>query len=201
MAARPIRPPQSRPPDHPASCSAHAAAPVRPDGMRPIDAPIDTARTHGARILLAAAQAAGWLPPGDSAIVSVTAAIAGGPGSACASRNRAASALGVLSRNRRLEQPGGVSGPARRVVAAAAWCCASFPRFTDTRSELTLVNLGRKCLVPPPHPPEFRRRAVGLARVGCGVLRVRWAAWCPLCWGVVSGGAGVEAPLAAVSGG
>lgn len=39
--------------------------------MRPIDAPIDTARTHGARILLAAAQAAGWLPPGDSAIVSV----------------------------------------------------------------------------------------------------------------------------------
>jgi transposase len=40
------------------------------------------------------------------------------------------------------------------------------PRSTDTRSELTLINLGRKCLVPPPHPPEFRRRAVELARTG-----------------------------------
>ncbi|TDC60735.1 hypothetical protein E1200_29985 [Actinomadura sp. GC306] len=31
---------------------------------------------------------------------------------------------------------------------------------------MTLINLGRKCLVPPPHPPEFRRRAVELARTG-----------------------------------
>lgn len=29
-----------------------------------------------------------------------------------------------------------------------------------------MINLGRKCLVPPPHPPEFRRRAVELARTG-----------------------------------
>ncbi|MWK37152.1 transposase [Actinomadura sp. J1-007] len=35
-------------------------------------------------------------------------------------------------------------------------------------SKSTLISLGRKCPVPPPHPPEFRRRAVELARTGDG---------------------------------
>lgn len=42
----------------------------------------------------------------------------------------------------------------------------SFPRRTDTSSESTVRRLGRKRPVPVPHSPEFRERAVALARLG-----------------------------------
>ncbi|WP_160161133.1 transposase [Actinomadura sp. K4S16] len=42
----------------------------------------------------------------------------------------------------------------------------SFLRFHGHLIWLTLINQGRKCPVPPPHPPEFRCRAVELARTG-----------------------------------
>ena len=39
----------------------------------------------------------------------------------------------------------------------------SFPRSTDTRPEVVLAT-GKDHAVPAAHPPEFRRRAVELAR-------------------------------------
>src|SRR5918997_5938042 len=39
----------------------------------------------------------------------------------------------------------------------------SFPRSTDTRPEVALATR-KDVAVPPPHPAEFRRRAIELAR-------------------------------------
>jgi hypothetical protein len=56
---------------------------------------------------------------------------------------------------------------ARRLLADL-----SFPRSPDTRPEVAAAT-GKDASVPAPHPPEFRRRAVELAR------QKRWTAGLP----------------------
>jgi hypothetical protein len=51
-----------------------------------------------------------------------------------------------------------------------------FPRFTDTLPEATLAA-GKDVRVPAPHPPEFRQRAVELARLRERPIREIAAYW------------------------
>jgi len=48
-------------------------------------------------------------------------------------------------------------------LEAADGLAVSFPRSTDTRPEVASAT-GKDVAVPSPHPAEFRRRAVELAR-------------------------------------
>ncbi|GAA2738001.1 hypothetical protein [Actinocorallia aurantiaca] len=54
-----------------------------------------------------------------------------------------------------------------RPLLCDAYCTeVSFPRSAARRGEMGQVDQGKEDHVPSPHPPEFRRRAVELARTG-----------------------------------
>ena len=49
------------------------------------------------------------------------------------------------------------------MFASIVYSEVSFPQSTDTRPDVAMATR-KDAVVPAPHPPEFRRRAVELAR-------------------------------------